>query len=341
MLGVLVAAFTVWPFSLFSLLIVWVLTTFFTPGIVAILMFFKFNSKPDDPKIWPKPYPSLFHILILTGSRVVFRRNLPRSISQPLNALAVSICHMLFETRKLPLALAEKCVFSQFGEDGVTEALFARIGHGGKFYVEFGTEDATECNTRYMREKLGWKGLLMDGGYEDASIGLQKEYIYPDNVEALFDKYNVPEEFDYLVIDIDSNDFWVWKAITKYKPRVVCMEVNSCFGLEDKVVKYDRDMVWNFSNYHSGSITAYVKLAKEKGYSLIHCTMEGLNLFFVRDDLLDQLGDLVPKDLINDPAEIYMRLVGPGPHGGHRPDPRGRDFVTSEYVPPELKDLYK
>jgi len=248
---------------------------------------------------------------------------------------------MLFEKRTTPLALAEKCVFSQFGEDGVTEALFARIGHGGKYYVEFGTEDATECNTRYMREKLGWKGLLMDGGYSEEGINLQKEYIYPDNVEKLFAKYNVPEEFDYLVIDIDSNDFWVWKAITKYKPRVVCMETNAGWGLEDKVVKYDRDMVWNFSNYHGASITAFSNLAKEKGYSLIHCTMEGLNLFFVRDDLLDQLGDLVPKELINNPKEVYMRLIGPGPHGAHRPDPRGRDLVSSDYSPPELKELYK
>ena len=41
--------------------------------------------------------------------------------------------------------------FSQNDEDGAIEAIFDRIGTKDKIYVEFGVEDCTECNTRYLR----------------------------------------------------------------------------------------------------------------------------------------------------------------------------------------------
>ena len=44
-----------------------------------------------------------------------------------------------------------KKVFSQNDEDGALEAVFDRIGVTDKVYVEFGVEDCTECNSRYLR----------------------------------------------------------------------------------------------------------------------------------------------------------------------------------------------
>jgi hypothetical protein len=44
---------------------------------------------------------------------------------------------------------------SQAGEDGIIETIFACIGESDKYYAEFGTQDARECTTRYLRTK-GW-----------------------------------------------------------------------------------------------------------------------------------------------------------------------------------------
>ena len=49
------------------------------------------------------------------------------------------------------LGIGGKKVFSQNDEDGAIEAVFEHLGTTDKIYVEFGVEDCTECNTRYLR----------------------------------------------------------------------------------------------------------------------------------------------------------------------------------------------
>ena len=61
-------------------------------------------------------------------------------------------------------------------------------GNGG-FYVEFGVEDGSECNTRLLREDRGWRGLLMDGGHENSTIGLSREWITAESIADLFRKH--------------------------------------------------------------------------------------------------------------------------------------------------------
>src|SRR5437016_2124767 len=102
----------------------------------------------------------------------------------------------------LDLARFEKKIYSQNGEDGVLQKIFTLIGTTNKYYVEFGTQDGSECNTRYLREHCGWIGLLMDNHHENPKINLQKETVTKDNINYLFGKYNVPKNFDLLSIDI-------------------------------------------------------------------------------------------------------------------------------------------
>ena len=138
----------------------------------------------------------------------------------------------------------ENQVYSQNGEDGILEFIFENIGTTNKIYVEFGTEDAKECNTRYLRyyifiplnplfiakelsrEEKGWnvkESLLMDGSYEDPKINLRRAMFWPDNILELFTRFGVRKEFDLLSVDMDSYDWWMVEAILEggYRPRVI------------------------------------------------------------------------------------------------------------------------
>ncbi len=53
----------------------------------------------------------------------------------------------------------EQHIFSQNGEDGITLAIFERIGAGTKFFVEFGVETGVACNTRVLRYGHHTRGL--------------------------------------------------------------------------------------------------------------------------------------------------------------------------------------
>jgi hypothetical protein len=95
----------------------------------------------------------------------------------------------------------ERKVFSQNGEDGVLNAIFDAIGETNKYYVEFGTGNGDECNTRYLKNYRNWNGLLMDVEYEDRKINLNREFITAENINYLFQKYEVPKEFDLLSME--------------------------------------------------------------------------------------------------------------------------------------------
>ncbi len=177
----------------------------------------------------------------------------------------------------------EQKYFSQQGEDGIIKIIFDKIGVTNKYCIEFGIHEQ-EGNTIYL-ERKGWDCLWMDGNGDGKKV--KKEFITAENINSLFDKYNVPKEFDLLSIDIDSNDYWIWKAIENYSPRVVIIEYNASIPPnESKTVPYNPTAVWDKTNYFGASLLALTNLSKTKGYTLIGCDRNGVNAFFLRDDLV-------------------------------------------------------
>ncbi len=57
------------------------------------------------------------------------------------------------EQREVDLKNYEKKLYSEHGEYGVLEKIFEIIGPRSKFFVEFGVQDGTECNKRYLKER--------------------------------------------------------------------------------------------------------------------------------------------------------------------------------------------
>ena len=116
------------------------------------------------------------------------------------------------------------------GQDSVLEVIFSMLGTAERpFYVEVGynAPHLTEgSNTLHLLEQ-GWDGLLIDGDHENHSINLHAHFVSPDNIVDIFDQHKVPEEPDYVSIDIDSLDVWVARSLlnSKYRYCVVWMRM--------------------------------------------------------------------------------------------------------------------
>jgi hypothetical protein len=124
---------------------------------------------------------------------------------------------------------SEHQVYSQNGEDGIINAILGKIGSRNNYYVEIGGGKPYD-NTRWLRQEFGYTGLLINSALENPKTNLKKEFVNQENVNKLFTKYDVPLFFDILSIDIDSNDWYVWKAIDEiYQPSIVCIEYNAKF----------------------------------------------------------------------------------------------------------------
>ena len=232
----------------------------------------------------------------------------------------------------MDLSVFEQRIFSQNGEDGVTMKLLELIYNGdndNKYYVEFGVESGVECNTKILRDKYKWKGLQMDGGYENPSINLRKEFITKENVVELFTKYDVPKNINVLSVDIDFNDFYCLKEILKnYTCDIIICEYNSTpLPNEDKIIIYDKNGRWDGSNYFGASLLSLTKLGEKYNYSLVYCNRNGVNSFFIHNDIIKNK-NLDFKGL-GDITQIYRPGgYNYGPNGGHPTDPKDRKYIS-------------
>ncbi|WP_448207117.1 hypothetical protein [Azospirillum sp. sgz302134] len=198
-------------------------------------------------------------------------------------------------------------------------------------FVEFGAEVGSENNTRLLLE-TGWSGLWIEG-YPDyvgsikwnfrhriarGDLKFHDEYVTKDNINPIISGAGLGGEIDFLSIDIDGNDYHVFKAIDVINPRVVCLEHNHCYdpGVE-YVMPYNPDYRWGAGQSDFGaSLTSMARLASEKGYTLVGCTLYSANGFYVRNDLIGDrfTGPFTPERFFNhmnyEKVVSFPRLVG-------------------------------
>ena len=201
-------------------------------------------------------------------------------------------------------------VFSQYDEDGIIEEIFNRIGEKSKVFIEFGVENGLESNAHFLLHK-GWSGLWLEGSKKYCKIiqklfakpvSLQKLtvkncFITAENIDKIISEYlrsknlDVKEDtVDLLSIDIDGNDYWVFKAIEVIKPRVIVIEYNSKFPPNlEWVMQYDAKHLWEKDDNMGASLKSFELLGRQKGYQLVGTSCTGVNAFFVRNDLAKNL----------------------------------------------------
>lgn len=194
-------------------------------------------------------------------------------------------------------------VYSQNEEDGMINEIFNRIGTTNKFFIEFGVQSGLESNTHFLLFN-GWKGIFIEGseGYykqilnnfkepiKNKKLTVLNKFITAENINDIINSteaYKI-NDIDLLSIDIDGNDYHVFKAIDVINPRVVVIEYNTKFPPPSEyIMPYNPEHCWDYTDIQGASLQSLTKLANEKGYSLVATTLTGVNAFFVKNELIE------------------------------------------------------
>lgn len=201
---------------------------------------------------------------------------------------------------------AEFKIFSQWGDDGIIQCLVNHLEIPVKTFVEFGVENYTEANTRFLLQNNNWSGLVIDSSQENIAF-IKNDEIYwrhdltaifalvtAENINPILSKAGFEGEIGLLHIDVDGNDYWIWEAIEVASPIIAIIEYNSLFGPDRAItIPYDptfsRVAVHHSGLYAGASLLALCDLAEAKGYAFVGANSAGNNAYFVRQE---RLGDI-------------------------------------------------
>jgi hypothetical protein len=204
-----------------------------------------------------------------------------------------------------PLWQYEFKVFSQWGEDGIIQFLVNHLEIAHRTFIEFGVEDFSESNCRFLLMKDYWQGFVIDGSekniarlrssyfYWQTQLSCKTSFITRENVASLLDESGFDKELGILSVDIDGVDYHVLDALTQWRPAILIVEYNEAFGNERPVsVPYDpafvRRQKHSSNQYWGANLPAFCYLAEQRNYALVGINGVASNAFFVRRDLLNE-----------------------------------------------------
>lgn len=208
---------------------------------------------------------------------------------------------------------AEFKVFSQWGDDGIIQYLIRNIDISSNYFVEFGVENYTESNTRFLLINNNWSGLVLDGSLSNINyikndqiswrydLNARHAFVTCENINKILDDEKVPNKIGILHIDVDGNDYWIWSSIERVIADIVIVEYNSLFGCERSITIPYKDKFYrteaHFSNlYFGASLTSLCDLATIKGYSFVGCNLAGNNAYFILTEKLGSIKSLNVKE---------------------------------------------
>lgn len=210
------------------------------------------------------------------------------------------------------LQRAERRVFSGGGEDGVLERLFQTIRPRHRFLVDLGAGDGVAgSSSRNLIVNHGWGGMLVEPGPAGERLQANcasldrvralRALVDPGDVEFLLEQQKVPRDPDLLIIGLRANDWYVWRSIRDFRPRVVQIQYNAAFLPPQRmVIEYDPFNRWDGGLYFGASFQSLYELGRSKGYTLVYADGAGVSLFFV------EARDAASLGLANrDPRSLY------------------------------------
>lgn len=245
------------------------------------------------------------------------------------------ILGLVAQKHAIPLHQCGFKVFSQFEEDGLLLACIAALNLKSKVALEVGSNNCVNSNIANLILNHNWQGCFIDGDESNLNIGrkfykkalgnwqpqpqFKKAFVTAENINTIIAEFNGNKQIDILSIDIDGNDYWVWKAINVIKPSIVIIETHVEFGLNNIIVPYDANYQYpgKHPHYHGASPVAMQRLGESKGYKLVGANALGFNQIYVLKsaDTNNVLKEIQVEDTLQHPETINsFKLFEPIKH---------------------------
>lgn len=178
--------------------------------------------------------------------------------------------------------------YSQFGEDGVVDAIFSVIKPANRWCFECGAADGMFfSNTRRLLRK-GWDGILVEAEplvfdrLVQNTKGLNARCVEQrlESLDEILMVCGAPADIDLVTIDVDGQDYYLFNSLIRFRPRVVIIEFSA---------KAAPDFIPERGGEGQAGLEAIRRLARGRMYQDIHQTW--CNLILVAkplDRMLDR-----------------------------------------------------
>ena len=195
-------------------------------------------------------------------------------------------------------------VFSQDTEDGIIQYCLKTLNIDNLRFVEIGTQDYSESNTRYLFDTMRCEGLIVDP-YPNLkkkinsflrlwknTLHIHNDFADEENINSILKKYSMEKKIDLFSIDIDGNDYWILKALPDDISKIFVIEYNPFFGHSKEISTPNIKKFERFNYHPSGfcwgaSLKAIINLMKSKGYTFIGTNRLNVNAFFIQNKLIN------------------------------------------------------
>ncbi len=218
----------------------------------------------------------------------------------------------------LNLLRFRKNIYSQNGEDGIINKIFAIIGIESNICCEFGAWDGIHLSNTRNLILNGWSGILIEGddkkfrqlrrAYEETqNVHCLRIYVddHDNSLSSIGKKFGFGKQLsnlDFLSIDIDGLEYEIFQGLD-IQPRVICVEVNGGHP-PDSEEYIERETA---KSNVGQPLKVFVRIAESKGYGLVCYTG---NAFFIRKDILRKR-EITPISSVEAYAEYLESLPLP------------------------------
>ena len=202
-------------------------------------------------------------------------------------------------------------VFSQDTEDGIIQLLLKTLNINDIKFVEIGTQDYSESNTRYLFETKRCEGLIIDPFPNlkkkiksilriwKNTLNIHNDYTNSNNIVEILKKYSFDKNIDLFSLDIDGIDYWVLDAIPSKISKIFVVEYNPYYGPNLEISAPNIDKFDRFKYHSTGfcwgaSLKAIINLMHKKGYTFVGTNRLNVNSFFILNDLVKHLRVKIP-----------------------------------------------